>query len=126
MWADRRGRSRGTPKRRLRSLHQLLDEKEPDDPDVRRIWTIAIVAKEFGVLPSVVARDLDNDAEQLSLLCIEALRYSEAKRAFDSAEDEESLKSWKGSAVMAAVDRNAFDLRKEAIEARKRAAEGNQ
>jgi hypothetical protein len=83
---------------------------------------VAVVAKEFGLLPSLVARDLDEDPEHYSLLCLEALRYSEAKKAFETAKDEESLKPWKGTFVMSQVNRNAFDLHKERV-ARRLAAQ---
>jgi hypothetical protein len=60
-----------------------------------------------------VARDLDNDPEQLSIQCLPLLRYSEAKNAFDNAKDEDDLKAWKGSSMMKSVKRNTFDLAKE-------------
>lgn len=76
---------------------------------MRRDLAVARVAKEFGVLPSVVARDLDNDPEQLSLNVIPLLRYEEAFRAFERG-DKAELKRWAGSPVMKAVEENAFDM----------------
>jgi hypothetical protein len=91
----------------------------PDDPDVRRLWTVAVIAKEFGVLPSVVARDLDRDAELMSLVCLDFLRYSEAKAAFDGAEDDNALKPWRGSEMMALVKEHTFEIRGERLRAQK-------
>jgi hypothetical protein len=91
----------------------------PDDPDVRRLWTVAVIAKEFGVLPSVVARDLDSDAELMALVCLDFLRYSEAKSVFDNAESDEALKPWRGSEMMAMVKEHTFDIRGERLRARK-------
>lgn len=64
-------------------------------------------------MPSVAARDLDRDPEQLSLICIPLLRYAEAKAEFDAAKDDKALERWKGSTVMEAVRRNTFELAQE-------------
>jgi len=83
-----------------------------------------MVAETFHVLPTVVARDLDSDPEQMSLLCVSLLRYAEAKRAEETAKSEEELASWKGSEVMEKVLRNKYELHKERTAARAaRAAE---
>lgn len=84
-----------------------------------RLWLIAAVAKAFHVLPSVAARDLDEDPERLSLLCLPLINYAEAKAAFDGAEDDEALKGWAGSKSMEAVTRNTFELHKERVARRK-------
>lgn len=81
-----------------------------------RLWTIALVAKEFGVLPTRVARDLDDDPEQLSLLSIGLLRYAECKAAFDDG-GKISRKPWEGSKTWEAVEANAFALAEEELEA---------
>jgi hypothetical protein len=67
----------------------------------------AVIAREFGVLPSAVARDLDDDPEQLSAVCLSMLRYAEAHAAYRRANKDE-LKGWSGNAVMAMVERNDF------------------
>lgn len=69
-----------------------------------------MVADQFHQLPSVVARDLDDDPERLSLAVIPLLRYARAKAEFDAAKEDSDLDHWKGSKVMAAVRRNAFDI----------------
>lgn len=67
---------------------------------------VASIAKEFGVLPSAVARDLDADPRQISKACLLLLRYAEAKSAFDSAKNEDALKAWRGVKAMEEVRRN--------------------
>lgn len=64
-------------------------------------------------MPSVVARDLDRDPEQLSLICLPLLRYAEAKAEFDHAKDDKQLERWRGSSVMDAVKKNTFELAQE-------------
>jgi len=81
---------------------------------VRRELQIYRVAKEFGVLPSVVARDLDNDPEQLSYNLLPIGRYEEAYRAYRRADPKE-LKAWAGSEVMEAVEANDFLMVERAI-----------
>jgi len=84
-----------------------------------------LVAEAFHVLPSVVARDLDRDPEQLSLICIPLLRYAEAKADFDRAKDEKDLARWKGSKLMGSVKKNTFELRTERL-ARRAAASASE
>lgn len=56
-----------------------------------------------------MARDLDEDPEQLSLLAIQVLGYGQAKAEYDAAEgDDKKLKHWKGSDIMATVRDNTF------------------
>lgn len=71
------------------------------------------MAEAFHQLPSVVARDLDEDPEQLATACLSLLRYAEAYRAFKSAKDEKSLEHWKGSQTMEAVKINTLQLVRE-------------
>lgn len=72
-----------------------------------RIWIVARIAKAFGVLPSVVARDLDRDPEQISLHALNFLDYSEAYGAFKRG-DKAELKAWKESSMMELVQEHAF------------------
>lgn len=100
-------------------MHQLLDDEEPEDPDIVRIWVATRVAKEFGVLPSVAARDLDEDPERLSLIAVSLLAYSQAKSAYDAAEgDDKKLEAWKGSETMAKVRENTFTFMKQRMDHR--------
>lgn len=76
--------------------------------------TIARVAETFHVLPSQAARALDDDAEQLDLVCLDLLTYAEIKGAFDRAgNDDKALEHLKDHPHMLAVRRNAFDLHSE-------------
>jgi hypothetical protein len=67
------------------------------------------------VLPSVVARDLDEDPEQLSLVCFPLLQYAEAHSVYRRANASE-LKAWGGSRLMDQVTENDFALRAREIE----------
>lgn len=81
-----------------------------------RQWTVALIAKEFHQLPSVVAKDLDEDPERLSAICLQLLKYREAKAVFDRAGNDsksDEMKAWASSKMMKAVINNAFDLEKE-------------
>jgi hypothetical protein len=85
---------------------------------VARLWALALVAETFHVLPSVAARDLDEDPGQTALVCMSLLRYSEAHRALtgsmkDKDRDEKSLAPWKGNRLMAAAKRNWASLERE-------------
>lgn len=81
---------------------------------MRRLMTLARVAETFHVLPSQAARALDEDAEQLDLLCLDLLSYASIKEAFDRAgNDDKSLENIKDHPHMLAVRRNSFDLFKE-------------
>jgi hypothetical protein len=56
-----------------------------------------------------VARDLDEDPEQLSLLAIQVLGYAQAKSEYDAAEgNAEKLKHWAKSDLMDTVRNNTF------------------
>ena len=79
----------------------------PDDPDIDRLWTIAVIAKEFGLSPLQVAHDLDRDPEQLCKLVIPLLRYSECKSAYDTC-DKNVIKPWLGSKILRDVEKNSF------------------
>lgn len=78
-----------------------------------RLWIIAAVAEAFHVLPTIVAREMDDDPENLSIICLQMLRYAEAKRAEEVSKDEKDLEAWKGSWIMEQVLQNKFDLFKE-------------
>jgi hypothetical protein len=77
------------------------------------MWMVANIAKEFGVLPTTAARDLESDPRQLSKTCVLLLRYSEAKRALDSAKKPDDLKPWEKVGLMLDVKRNAKALGQE-------------
>ncbi len=62
-----------------------------------------------------MARDLDEDPEQLALQCIPLFRYAEAKSAFDRSKSDDDLAAWKGSPVMDSVVKNTMTLHKERI-----------
>lgn len=81
---------------------------------------IATVADRFHQLPSAVARDLDEDPEQLSLECVPLLHYAEAKSVYDRAKDKSELGAWEDSPVMELQIDNYFQLAKEKRERRRR------
>jgi len=74
------------------------------------LWLVTQVAEQFHVLPSVAARDLDDDPERLSLVAVSLLRYAHAKAEFDVADSDDRLKHWKGSELMKTVKKNTFEL----------------
>ena len=80
--------------------------------DVARLFTLGRIAKEFGVLPSEVARDLDEDPEQSALVCSELLHYAEAYSVFRS-NNKKMIEAWDGDTAMEAVKQNEFDLFRE-------------
>jgi hypothetical protein len=99
----------------------MLDGAEPDQPEefeARRLMMVARVAKTFGVLPTVVARELDDDPSFYTLQAYDALQYAEAKAIFDSAKDKTTLERFTGDPMMRAVEDNTFALHKERLEAR--------
>ncbi len=59
-------------------------------------------------MPSEAARDLLDDPERLSLSCMQLLRYSEAKHAFDHADKKKELDVWKGNSMMERVQKYEF------------------
>jgi len=87
----------------------------------------ARIAETFHQMPTVVARDLDNDPAQLSLACLSVLQYAEAYAAEKRAKSDDDMKPWKGSRVMETVLKNKFALFTERRAAReaKRAEEEN-
>lgn len=90
---------------------------------MRRQFTVARVAETFHVLPSQVARALDDDAEQLDLVCLGLLGYANVKAQFDQAgSDDKSIEHLKDHPYMLSVRRNAFDLHLERVKRLKRAA----
>lgn len=74
---------------------------------------IGQIAKMFGVLPSVVAADLDNDSSELTMQTFEALMYAETKRVFDTAKDKTKIDPFMKDPVMRAVVKNTFEIAKE-------------
>lgn len=83
---------------------------------------VARIAERFHVLPSAVARDLEEDPDQLSARCLTLLDYATVKRAEESSRDQDDLKPWKGP-MLELVLRNKFDLHKEKVAAKAAAAE---
>jgi hypothetical protein len=95
-----------------------------EDPEVRRQFTLARIAETFHVLPSQVARALDDDAEQLDIICLGLLGYASVKSQFDQAgTDDRSIEHLKDHPYMLQVRRNAFDIHLERVKSRKTAAE---
>jgi hypothetical protein len=92
----------------------------PDDYDVYRLWAITVAAEHWHVLPSVAARDLDDDPQQLALVCRTLSIYAQAKAAFDTATDDSQLEAWKSSELMTQVQANAFAFHKERTARRKK------
>jgi len=79
---------------------------------------IAVVAKEFGVLPTQAARDLDRDPDRLSFECIGLLRYAEAKHEYDRAsiegrDAEYMTKFRRAFPLVADVEANEFAILQE-------------
>lgn len=77
------------------------------------------IAEAFHVLPSVAARDLDDDPERLSLAVMPLLAYSRAYHALDAAQGADgaaALKAWDGSKMMEYAKRNKIALMKSRAE----------
>lgn len=71
---------------------------------------IAQVAQTYSISPLQAAHELDNDPEQLALVCIPLLEYGRAKAAFDAAGgDPDKLKAWEGSRIMERVQENTME-----------------
>lgn len=77
------------------------------------LWQIAVIAREFHVLPTAVERDLYEDPEMLSMICVSLLRYSEAHAVYRSA-DKRAIKNWKrnpsAARLMETVERTGLEL----------------
>lgn len=79
------------------------------------------IAETFHVLPSVAARDLDEDPEHLSQECMVILNYAEIKGMEERAgSDDTTIKHLANHPLMLAVRRNTFDLM---VERRQKAKE---
>lgn len=97
------------------ALHAMLDGAEPDcleEYEARRLMLVARIAKTFGVLPTVVARDLDDDPTFYTLQVYDALQYAETKAIFDSAKDKTTLEKFAGDPMMKLVEDNTFAIHK--------------
>ena len=70
-----------------------------------RQWLIAQIADRFHALPSVVARELEDDPERLSAECLPLLAYADAYRAYQR-NDKSEMKRWKFSTLMDLVIEN--------------------
>ena len=83
------------------------------------MWIATRIGKEFNVLPSVAAKDLDEDPERLSMTAVSLLAYSQAKSAYDAAEgDSKKLEAWRDSETMAEVRDNTFAFMKNRMDHR--------
>lgn len=74
---------------------------------MRRVWLIASIAQTFGLRPTIVAHDLDNDPEDLAVECLWAIRFGEAYFAYQR-NDPNILKGWEGSRMMDLVKGEDF------------------
>lgn len=84
-----------------------------------------MAAKEFGVLPSQVARDMERDPRRLTITCFPLLSYSRCKAEYDAYKgDDKQLEHWKGSATLEAVKENTMQSLVELRDHRKHRAEG--
>ena len=91
---------------------------------MRRQLTLGRVAEHFHVLPSAAARALDEDPEQLDLVCLELLTYASVKGQFDAAgTDDDAIKHLKDHPHMLTVRRNTFVLHVDRVIARNAAQE---
>lgn len=80
----------------------------PEDRDVGRLWLLAKIGQTFSQLPSVVASALDEDPEQLDLVCATMLGYGQTKNAYDAAHgDDTKLKNYSED-VLALIRKNTF------------------
>jgi hypothetical protein len=74
------------------------------------LWTVANVAKAFGISPTQAARELDEDPEQTALSCLFLLNYARAKNAYDQVKgDPKKLRGWSPD-TLAEVTKNRFEL----------------
>lgn len=72
-----------------------------------------------------MARDLDDDPEQLSIVALQFLSYSRAKGEYDAADgDQKKLEHWKGSELMDTVRDNTFKAMKARLDHRKEHPQG--
>jgi hypothetical protein len=71
------------------------------------------------VLPSVVARELDDDPEHLAIICLQLTHYARAKVAFDNDGDEAS-KAWRNDPMMLLVRRHTKEWLARRAEERKK------
>ncbi len=73
------------------------------------------------MLPAEAAASLDNDPEQLDILCLELLSYASVKAAFDQAgNDDKAIEHMKDHPHMLAVRRNTLDLHQERVAEQRR------
>jgi hypothetical protein len=66
------------------------------------MWGAIAVAREFHTLPSVAARALDDDPEQLDILALDLLHYAEAHAIHRTAK-KELIDAWKDDPIMREV-----------------------
>jgi hypothetical protein len=80
---------------------------------------IANVSEFYHVLPSEVARELDNDPERLAMICPELTQYARAKAAAESGDDAQE-KAWEGNPLMLLVRQHQKESLRRIAEKRKR------
>lgn len=73
------------------------------------------------MLPSRVARDLDDDPNLTTLRAWELLVYARAYHDFERYDDEKDLRHWQGSTTMRYVREHVDELHKLDVEKRKAA-----
>ena len=83
------------------------------------------MAKEFGVLPSQAARDLDADPMRLSLSCLELLEYARAKGVHDT-KNKKAMAAYPGQRMLKQVDDIAHGLVEEELSEELAAAEAGE
>jgi len=73
-----------------------------------------------------VARDLDNDPEQMSIIALRLLSYAEAKAVYESSADDQKRrdKLVRDSELMKTVQENAFKAMKARLDHRKEHPKG--
>lgn len=76
------------------------------------MWTVAVVAERFHVLPTQVIEDLMNDPDQTAVLCMAMLGYAEQHATFRATKDKTTLPE---SETMSLVSETVFRLRHEKL-----------
>jgi hypothetical protein len=76
------------------------------------MWTVAVVAERFHVLPTQAIEDLLNDPDQTAVLCLSLLNYAEQRSMFNATKDKTTLNE---SDTMSLVSETVFRLRHERL-----------
>lgn len=75
---------------------------------MERLWLLAKIGETFHVLPSVVARALDEDPERTDLTAATLLGYAAVKRQYDLAKGDDAKTSHLDEDTVARVRMNQF------------------